>query len=89
MKKSNKSNKSNKPTVFDNTQAYREGWGLFYIDRNTFRILVLDDPQSIHESYPKRAVFNEDEDAVDFVTYAASQGSRYHKKALKLHTREE
>lgn len=81
--------KPRKPTVFDNTQAYREGWGLFYTDRNTFRILVLDDPQSIHESYPKKAVFRFDEDAIDFVKYAASQGSRYHKKALKLHKESE
>ena len=70
--------------LFDNTQAYREGWGLFTCDGG-LSILKLDDPQSVDPSYPKEQLFKSDAGAICSVRYKANHGSRYHKKALKLH----
>jgi hypothetical protein len=40
--------------VFDNAQAFREGWGLFMCDDGLLRVQRLDDPQSGAAYDPKR-----------------------------------
>jgi hypothetical protein len=52
--------------TFDNVVAYSEGWGLFTCDVG-LRILRLDDPQSVDESYPANPQFKSDEAALAFV----------------------
>ena len=69
--------------VFDNTQAFREGWGLFMCDDGLLRVQRLDDPQSVHiEDAP---VFDSDDDAMIWVAEQGRAGSRYHARACALH----
>jgi hypothetical protein len=69
--------------VFDNTQAFREGWGLFMCDDGLLRVQRLDDPQSANlEDAP---VFGSDDDAMIWVAKQGLAGSRYHARACALH----
>lgn len=70
---------------FDNTQAFKEGWGLWTIDEGKCQIQMLDDPQSVDESYPENCPFTSDAEAIDFVVAKANDGSEYHRRALELH----
>jgi hypothetical protein len=69
--------------VFDNTQAFREGWGLFMCDDGLLRVQRLDDPQSANlEGAP---VFGSDDDAIIWVAERGRVGSAYHAWACALH----
>jgi hypothetical protein len=76
------------PPAFDNTQAFREGWGLFECDDNVLRIQRLDDPQSVDPSYPTEPVFLGDRPALEFVDMRRREGSAYHAAAMALHNTE-
>lgn len=67
---------------FDNTQAYREGWGLFTVDSGKHQIQRLDDPKSVDESYPEEPIFESDDAAFKYVVAKAAAGSQYHQIAL-------
>ena len=69
--------------VFDNTQAFREGWGLFMCDDGLLRVQRLDDPQSANlDGAP---VFASDDEAIIWVAEQGLAGSRYHALACALH----
>src|ERR1700693_1993898 len=69
--------------VFDNTQAFREGWGLFMCDDGLLRVQRLDDPQSANlDGAP---VFASDDEAIIWVAEQGRAGSRYHARACALH----
>jgi hypothetical protein len=69
--------------VFDNTQAFREGWGLIMCDDGLLRVQRSDDPQSANlEDAP---VFGSDDDAIIWVAEQGRAGSRYHARACALH----
>ena len=73
--------------VFDNTQAFREGWGLFMCDDGLLRVQRLNDrlndPQSVNlEDTP---VFGSDDDAMIWVAKQGLAGSHYHARACALH----
>lgn len=67
--------------MFDNTQAYKEGWALF----NDGDIQRLDCPSETGiEGLPDDPVFLTDEDAQNFVYLKAFYGSEYHKTAWEM-----
>ena len=73
--------------VFDNTQAFREGWGLFMCDDGLLRVQRTDDrlndPQSANlEDAP---VFESDDEAIIWVAERGRVGSHYHARACALH----
>jgi hypothetical protein len=69
--------------VFDNTQAFREGWGLFMCDDGLLRVQRLDDPQSA--SHEDATAFESDDDAIIWVAEQGRVGSHYHARACALH----
>ena len=70
-------------STFDNTQAFREGWGLFMCDDGLLRVQRLDDPQSVNlDGAP---VFGSDDEAIIWVAKQGLAGSRYHARACALH----
>ena len=60
--------------IWDNTQAFAEGWGLFDLD-DTLSIEKLDESDR----------FKSDDDARNYVLWQALHGSRYHLEAMELH----
>jgi hypothetical protein len=74
-------------SAFDNTQAFREGWGLFMCDYGHLRVQRTDDrlndPQS--ENLKEAPVFGSDDDAIIWVAEQGHAGSRYHALACALH----
>jgi hypothetical protein len=58
---------------WDNSQAYKEGWGVFDTNRGPY--IQRDD---------ELRVFEFDEDAVAFVKGKAKEGSAYHIRALEI-----
>ena len=73
--------------VFDNTQAFREGWGLFRCADGLLRVQRTDDrlndPQSANlDGAP---VFASDDEAIIWVAEHGRAGSRYHARACALH----
>jgi hypothetical protein len=69
--------------AFDNTQAFREGWGLFMCDDGLLRVQRLDDPQSA--SLDGAPVFASDDEAIIWVAEQGRVGSGYHARACALH----
>lgn len=74
---------------WDNAQALREGWDLFWVDAehgSGLELQRLDDPQAIHNAaelgLPRRPPFNHDHHAVAFVRERALGGSTYHRDAM-------
>jgi hypothetical protein len=59
---------------WDNSRAIDEGWALFDSDGCL-------DLQRIDED----EIFDNDQDAIDYVRNEAEAGSEYHKRALQLH----
>jgi hypothetical protein len=69
--------------VFNNTQAFREGWGLLMCDDGLLRVQRLDDPQSANlDGAP---VFASDDEAIIWVAEQGRAGSPYHARACALH----
>jgi len=75
--------------AWDNAQALREGWDLFWVDGDRGSGLELqrvDDPQAIPNAaelgVPLRPPFNHDHHAVAFVRERALGGSTYHRDAM-------
>lgn len=71
--------------AFDNTQAFREGWGLFEQDNGETRVQRLDDPRSIAPHYPEESPFKDDTEALAFVRGEAIAHGGYHSTAFLLH----
>ena len=69
--------------VFDNTQAFREGWGLFMCDDGLLRVQRLDDPQSPNLEHAP--AFASDDEAIIWVAEHGRVGSHYHARACALH----
>ena len=69
--------------VFDNTQAFREGWGLFMCDDGLLRVQRSDDPQSANLEGP--SAFGSDDEAIIWVAEQGRVGSHYHARASALH----
>jgi hypothetical protein len=69
--------------VFDNTQAFREGWGLLMCDDGRLRVQRLDDPQSANLG--DAPVFASDDQAIIWVAEQGRTGSAYHARACALH----
>ena len=69
--------------LFDNTQAFREGWGLFMCDDGLLRVQRLDDPQSANLEGPP--LFGSDDDAMIWVAEQGRARSNYHARACALH----
>jgi hypothetical protein len=70
---------------YDDLAAKREGWALFLCDDGRLMIQRLDDPQSCGDDFPVDPVFASDDFAIDFVRQRASEGSKMHAHALRLH----
>jgi hypothetical protein len=69
--------------LFDNTQAFREGWGLFMCDDALWRIQRLHDPQSANLEHA--SAFASDDEAIIWVAEQGRAGSHYHARACALH----
>ena len=69
--------------VFDSTQAFREGWGVFMCDDGLLRVQRLHDPQSAN--LEDAHVFASHDEAIIWVTEQGRAGSRYHARACALH----
>jgi hypothetical protein len=70
-------------SAFDNTQAFREGWGLFMCDDHLLRVQRLDDPQSANLEHAP--AFDSDDEAIIWVAEQGRAGSHYHARACALH----
>jgi hypothetical protein len=70
-------------SAFDNTQAFREGWGLFMCDDGLLRVQRLDDPQSANLEHAP--VFASDDEAIIWVAEQGRVGSCYHARACAFH----
>lgn len=75
--------------TWDNEQALREGWDLFWTDADHASGLLLqrlEDPQAAHDAaalgLPAEPVFADDAHALAFVRERALSGSTYHRNAL-------
>jgi hypothetical protein len=69
--------------LFDNTQAFREGWGLFMCDDGLLRVQRLHDPQSAN--LDGAHAFASDDEAIILVAEQGRAGSHYHARACALH----
>jgi hypothetical protein len=73
--------------VFENTQAFREGWGLCMCDDGLLRVQRLNDrlndPQSANLA--DAPVFDNDDAAIIWVAEHGQAGSSYHARACALH----
>jgi len=64
--------------LFDNTQAYAEGWGLF----NGCEIQKLDEGRIPCGDETGDYPFESDDHAIAYVRRKAGEGSPYHQQAL-------
>ena len=68
-------------SFFDNTQAFAEGWAIFHCGNHShgpWQLQQMDDK----DEFPND--FDGDEEAWTFVITKATEGSDYHKEALRF-----
>jgi hypothetical protein len=71
--------------TFDQRQAFAEGWCLIYSDgRGVIEIQRDDEANTFSRPALGLRVFKYDEEALEFVTKHAAEGSRYHQQALAV-----
>ena len=71
-------------STFDQRQALEEGWCLMCDSRGNIEIERDDEANTFSRPALGLRVFKYDEEALEFVTKHAAQGSRYHQQALAV-----
>jgi hypothetical protein len=71
-------------STFDQRQALEEGWCLMCDSRGNIEIERDDEANTFSRPALGLRVFKYDEEALEFVTKHAAEGSRYHQQALAV-----